>query len=193
MVSVLLSVDDYAPPLIFHYVNPMEATQFDVINKWLRATCREGSNNQPFFRLVHSADQVEKRKGEFSDYTPSGLLLRRVTEVREVSKYHYLQSPCYVLERWQCHDSKGSELVDLTGSYEPVWAFLTSGGKAIDPVLRAVQFIIHRIFNPKLMTPSQLADLEEEELSSESSQFADMLDIGDRVPQSGYTKEIISV
>ena len=50
------------------------------------------------WRVVFSEDQFEKRLGTYDDFTPSGIYLRTVTEVREVPKYRQWIKRKYVLE-----------------------------------------------------------------------------------------------
>lgn len=72
----------------------------------------------PMWRLAWSPAQFEKKLGTYSDFTDSGILIRTVTEVREVPKYPYLR-PLYVLEMLQGIPAVNrKELPTATLSYE---------------------------------------------------------------------------
>lgn len=51
----------------------------------------------PMWRVSWAPDQYNKRLGTYNDFTPSGIFIRSVTEVREVPKYPHLGG-LYVLE-----------------------------------------------------------------------------------------------
>lgn len=169
----------------------MDQTTLDMINEWLKLVGGQRADGAPFFRIVFSVDQREKRRGEFSDYIAGNVLIRRRVEVREVPKYGYLK-PCYILEKWVppgvC--AQNPELAEpWLGSYEPIWTFLKKDGEPIDPSLYSVQFIIHQLFNPQHLTPEQHRDMLLAEQEKEVSQLEDMIDIRDKFKvQVGYEK-----
>lgn len=76
--------------------------------------------SRPRFRVVWTADQFEKRFAEYEDVDKDGLLVRRVTETREVPVYPYVKPPWWMLERaveFQDESIKEGTL------YEPLYLF----------------------------------------------------------------------
>jgi hypothetical protein len=105
----------------------------------------ESSN--PIWRVVYSDDQYEHRHGTYDDYTPNGLFIRSVTEVRYVPKYKQWIQHKYILERFVIvPDVNVPELPMLKKSYEPIWTFEDKNGNALPPRLDACQFIINTVY-----------------------------------------------
>lgn len=102
----------------------------------------------PMYRVVFSDEQFEKRRTQF---TPEGLKLQ-FPIVAERPKYrHYLPS-CYVLERVvEVPPFAETDLVSKW-SYEPIWAFLTSDGKPLPPLWRAIELIIKSLLDASAKT-----------------------------------------
>lgn len=171
------------------------SVNFSIINSWLRNTAGQQEDGSALFRLVHSAEQVEKRMGLFRDFSSEGLFLREVFEVREVKKYDYLSEQCWVLERFvPSHFNPNQELVRNNGSWEPIWCFLKSDGKAIDPSLKVVQFIVYNIFHADEMSGTERKQHFDSMEAAEQAEMEDMFNGQSRMfdPAStvGYTKEI---
>lgn len=174
----------------------MDIGLVESINKWLAKVGGINPHSLPIFQLVFSKNQTEIRLGTFRDFTPAGLFVREVTEVRRVPKYDFLAAPCWVLERWIPPEfvQNSDELVTWrSGTYEPFWCFLDKKERPIDPSPSAIQFIIHQTFNPKHITPEQRRGMVEMEFESEVSQIAEMIDIDHLKWDVGYTKEIAHV
>jgi hypothetical protein len=136
--------------------------------------------NQPIYRVIWSEDQIEKRFSTFKDFLEgTNILLREVTEVREVRKYSYLE-PQYVLEKlfWNQHNKEilnNDSLEPSRCTYEPMWCF-GYDGKVPKPVIwRAIELIILSINNPKKLTPSQLNDEELEQAKRDELLFMNIL------------------
>ncbi len=105
----------------------------------------ESSN--PIWRVVYSEDQFEYRRGTYDDYTPNGLFIRTVTEVRYVPKYRQWIHYKYILERLVAvPDSNILELPTVKKSYEPIWVFQDKNENALPPRIDACQFIINTIY-----------------------------------------------
>lgn len=103
--------------------------------------------NQAIWRIVWSEDQFEKRLGTYNDFTPSGIYIRTVTEVREVPKYRQWVPEKYVLERLVViPDVNIKELPTQKLSYEPLWVFQTTSGKAIAPRWEAAKLIVELVY-----------------------------------------------
>lgn len=104
----------------------------------------------PMWRIVFSEDQFEKRLGTYDDYSPAGLYLRTVTEVREVPKYRQWIKAKYVLENLVVvPEANQGDLPSSRLSYEPIWVFQTEGGEYLPPRLDAAKFIIDNVYAAK--------------------------------------------
>jgi len=141
--------------------------------------------DRPVYRVVWSDDLVEKRFGTFRDYVSgTNILLREVTEVREVRKYSYLE-PQYVLEKLFINQHNTEILESDTFNpqhctYEPVWCFGHDsshkyGKKARQPVWRAIQLLITMLLNPKKLTSSEMNDAEKAQAFKDEQVLMDLL------------------
>lgn len=102
--------------------------------------------NQPMWRFAWSEDQFEKRHGTFNDFTPGGIFIRQVTEVREVPKYRQWIHEKYVLEHLVAvPDVSMAELPTVRMSYEPIWVFEDKNGNYLPPKFEAAKFIIDTV------------------------------------------------
>lgn len=101
----------------------------------------------PIWRIVFSEDQFEKRLGTYDDYTPTGIYLRTVTEVREVPKYRQWIHEKYVLERLVIVPGlNADELPTQKLSYEPIFVFQTGSGKYLPPKFEAAKLVIDTVY-----------------------------------------------
>lgn len=101
----------------------------------------------PIWRVVFSEDQFEKRLGTYDDYTPGGIYLRTVTEVREVPKYRQWVQRKYVLENLVLvPEVNEKELPDTKLSYEPMFVFETGSGKYLPPKFEACKLVIDSVY-----------------------------------------------
>ncbi|MEM3038628.1 MAG: hypothetical protein QXE45_04455 [Thermoplasmata archaeon] len=101
----------------------------------------------PIWRIVWSEDQLEKRLGTYHDFTPSGLYIRTVTEVREVPKYRQWIRQKYVLERLSIiPEMQQNELPTSKISYEPIWVFQDKNGNYLPPKLSVAKFVIDCVY-----------------------------------------------
>lgn len=101
----------------------------------------------PIWRVVWSEDQMEKRLGTYTDYTPSGIWLREVTEVREVPKYRQWIQQKFVLERLTLvPEVNQDELPTSKLSYEPLWVFEDRYGRYLPPKFEAAQLVIDTVY-----------------------------------------------
>lgn len=102
----------------------------------------------PIWRVSWAPDQYEKRYGTYSDYTPSGICIRTVAEVREVPKYPYLDR-IYILENLQAIPMVNvGELPTATLSYEGLYPFthrLT--GEYLPPKWEMCEFVIDCVYS----------------------------------------------
>jgi len=98
------------------------------------------------WRVVWSEDQFEHRLGTYDDYTPGGIYLRTVTEVRYVPKYRQWIKQKYVLENLVVVPViNANELPDSKVSYEPIFVFETGSGKYLPPKFEASKLVIDTI------------------------------------------------
>lgn len=104
-------------------------------------------STKQMWRVAWGKDQFEKVYGRFQDFTPNGLFIREVTEVRIVPKYRgYASQERYFLERLVAVPPQDSEnLLGAKISYEPIWCFEDKNGNYLPPKMEACQFIINTI------------------------------------------------
>lgn len=101
----------------------------------------------PIWRVVWSEDQFEKRLGTYEDFTPAGLYIRTVTEVREVPKYRQWIKQKYVLERLVVVPVlSAAELPTQKVSYEPIFVFQTGSGNYLPPKFEAAKFAVDLVY-----------------------------------------------
>lgn len=101
---------------------------------------------QAMWRVVWSEEQFEHRAGVYDDYTPGGIYLRTVKEVRWVPKYRQWIKEKYVLERLVLiPEINSGDLPATKISYEPMFPFETATGKYLPPRLDAAQFVINAV------------------------------------------------
>jgi|SRR5215510_560826 len=126
----------------------MELTEtIDSLNKQLADLYGVDTvTGQPMWRIVWSEDQFEHRLGTYDDYSPAGLYLRTVTEVRWVPKYRQWIKKKYVLEHLVAiPDANMPELPATKTSYEPIYPFQTTSKKYLPPTIQAAKFAIELI------------------------------------------------
>lgn len=115
---------------------------------------------QPIWRIVWSEDQYEHRHGTYDDYSPGGIYLRTVTEVRYVAKYSQWIQNKYVLERLVViPESSSGDLPATKLSYEPIYPFQTNSGQYLPPRLDAAQFVVETVLSA--MGKSSLAKYQD--------------------------------
>lgn len=96
------------------------------------------------FRVVWAEEQMEHRKGYYEDFTPSGIFIRGVEEVRYTTKYPYI-SEVYVLERLVVVPIRNeNDLPAVKVSYEPLHSF-RKNPDAQPPSIAAAQFLIDAV------------------------------------------------
>jgi len=137
-----------------------------------------GSNlvGLPFFRLVFSDRQLEKRFGVYQEFYGK-IFLREFVGVREVPKYNYLKGK-WVLERWiPPAYAYTPDIPDSSeGSYEPIYVFQDAAGNALPVVEEFVDKVIDTILHPQL--PGHRAALlrsEEETALNKEIEFNKMV------------------
>lgn len=182
----------------------MKNAEVDLINTVIR---RHGTNQygDPIFRVVFSDNQVESRKGTYTDYA-GDIFIRTVTEVREVPKYPNLKGK-WILERWAPGElSYHPDLITMkNGVYICVYAFQDKDGNYLPPLLKVAEILIYHLLNPRTrgeaLAQDKIIDAEteeqeisviEEELIVQSDEAATKDPKSSRESiSSGYTKESI--
>ena len=141
--------------------NRVSKYEIERCNKWLKDRYGADANGNPNWRIVWSDDQKESRLGKFTDYTPSGIFIRTVKEIREVPKYPN-NTGCYVLETRAFYDG-GGEVYNHNG-YEMLYPFQDKNDKRVDPDLEAIQwmFEVCLFHNRKVVTNEETAMKNEE-------------------------------
>ena len=137
-------------------------TDIDNLNKTLKERFGHFLDQRPWFRIVWSTEQLEKRIGKFSDYYGQ-IFVREYVGMAEVPKY---PGPDYrdrwVLEKLMFVENKELWADTEKGVYEPIWVFRAPGGEYIRPTLKAVEFIMGMLFNPKQKMSQSDMDAQEE-------------------------------
>ena len=136
--------------------------QVETINGYLRQNFRV-LDGRPIYRLVWSDDQLEIRKGKFSDWYGK-IFIREYEAVREIKKYWYIKPPCWVLEKLifmanaEVLKDIVSELVTAqNGTYEPVYSFKDAKDNPLPVDFEVVQFILQALHSPARKVDPELA------------------------------------
>src|SRR5215471_1718428 len=87
-------------------------------------------DGRPIYRIVWAPDELELRKGKYSEFY-GHIFIRERVEVKWIKKYWYLKGPCWVLEKLvfmpnhKALDEMKQELIQSgNGTYEPVYTFI---------------------------------------------------------------------
>jgi hypothetical protein len=144
------------------------------------------------WRIVFSEDQYEKRLGTYDDYTPGGIYIRTVTEVREVPKYKQWIHEKYLLERLVIVPEQNQDELPVSKlSYEPIFVFENRGGEYLPPKFEICKIVVDTIYAAQ--GKKSLAKYKDPEANKEESLalrrmridnimeelFGDETDIGD--------------
>jgi hypothetical protein len=162
---------------------------------------RDVVTGRPFFRVVFSEEQFEKRLGTYTDYSREGVYLRTVREVREVPKYRQWIPNKYVLEGLTLIPTINQEELPVEAlSYEPIWVFEDKHGSPLPPRYEAAEFILARLREQMGKSPypkyredvipdeERIARLEEELFGNETP-IGDALAHGNGVSLANTQKE----
>jgi len=121
-------------------------SELDYINKQLIDFYGiDTDTGRPIWRVSYADDEYEIRYGTWRDITPEGILLREVTEARQVKKYPWLENR-YVLEQLVIVPIADQRtLPSQRLSYEPLWIFEDKQLNYLPPRLDACKFIIDTV------------------------------------------------
>jgi hypothetical protein len=142
------------------------ATDIDIINKWLKNQYGTDLRSRPWYRIIWSENETEKRTGIFNDFTDSGLYIGYHQGLREVKKY---ANPIYK-DRWilekLIYGLNNKEIWGDTardGIYEPIWVFRGPGDTYQKPTTKTVDFIVQSLLAEKPKLTQSDTDYEEEQ------------------------------
>lgn len=140
-------------------------TDIEILNEQLDRLYGHDLKGRPQFRVIHTTQVTERRRGIFPFYAGE-ILTGEAEDEREVEKYTYLD-PSWVLERLSLNRTE-DVLSEDDFIYEPIWNFT---GKAFKddptkkPDLWACKFIIRQaLFGAKMTKADAIAadDLEKQ-------------------------------
>jgi len=145
------------------------------LNKRLKNTYGVSMDGRPFFRLVFSDTQTEKRIGTFREfYGP--IFVREETKLAERPKYAYIKGR-FILERLVMPPDKYRFEIDLcNGTYEPVWTF-ERDNQYQHPEWHPITYIVRRVLLAITGGIRKLSDKDIWELDKQ--QFEKEVDIGE--------------
>lgn len=188
------------------------------LNKRLKGLYGSDITGKPRFRLVWTEDVFEVRKGDFNDFSPQGIFLRRFRGTRKAPKYSYLKDK-YVLEVLVDYDAatvnlerswmsklmllvhganEDQSLVNGDG-YEPVWVFQGKDKKFLTPHWKVIEIIVYSWLHrddPSVKTPQiSEEDLDNAEVKdlvmqfeNESSDMSSQFGAGEAILMPGSAK-----
>jgi hypothetical protein len=159
----------------------------DAINEMLHREYRV-LDGRPIYRLAWSADQLELRKGKYSEFY-GHIFIRERVEIKWIKKYWYLKGACWVLEKLTFIQGQTAlkemqdELVQCgNGTYEPIYTFLNEEGEQLPVVWEIVEYILWRLHNPIGVNPFLAKAAMEAEEEAEVAYFKEKLGEGERSP-----------
>lgn len=165
--------------------NITDAALIETINRELHREYRV-LDGRPIYRLVWSDSQLEIRNGLFSEFY-GHIFIRQVRQTKEVKKYWYLQSPCWMLEKLtfivgqQALKEMELELVQSrNGTYEPIYSFQDGNFNPLPVTRTVVDLVLWQIHNPTKKVPSDMLDEMALEEKAEYDYFYDQLSQDER-------------
>jgi hypothetical protein len=131
------------------------------INKWIADNFGRELDGRPKFMLVWTSDEYEKRWGDFVDRSPSGMVIREVTEVRTVLKWPWIAN------RWA--------LVKLTPvGYEMFYPFEDADRNPLPVIYPALELILYFVTNGAIK--ESLFDSEERFKKEQEAEEKEIMD-----------------
>jgi len=173
----------------------------ETINQRLERDYGKLDDLRPYWRVVWSEDQFEKR---LTNYTSDGFQLL-YPEVRLLPKYRQWIQNKYVLERLTAVPVANMvELPSSELSYEPIWVFEDRHGNALPPRWDAIQLIIKSVhdaqgykgvrYKDPYSDPKTALDVKDQEIKDlEAALFGNETEVGDALSYReavGYTGPI---
>lgn len=103
-------------------------------------------NGLPIWRVAWAQNQIEKQYGTFNDFTPNGMFIRSVTEVREIKKYPWIKEK-YILEQLTLvNECDIEQLAGAKIAYNCMFVFEDKEGNYLPPQIQVAQFVIDTIY-----------------------------------------------
>ena len=159
----------------------------ELINKMLHERYRV-LDGRPIYRLVWSADELELRKGTYSEFYGS-IFIRQTTSVKWIKKYWNYTNPRWVLEKLvfihnkhQLKEMQEELVLAYNGSYEPVYSFINKSDEPLPVVWEVVEYILWKLQNPAKTNPFLAQAAMEAEEAAEVAYFEEQLHEGERSP-----------
>ena len=134
----------------------MDKREIDIINKRLVNVYGKSLDGRANYRLVWSDSQFETRVGDFSEYY-GDIFVRNYKGAKEVPKYNYIKER-WILEKLE-YISNPEILTSNNGTYEPIWVFQDKNGNYLDPIWRAVEFILDALSKPAIKETETAEDI----------------------------------
>ena len=150
----------------------MDKKLLDQCNEYIVRELGTGFDGKPNFRIIWSTGVTEKRLGTFNDFYGK-ILVRTVTEVREVLKYPHDQDR-FIFERLEVARMNPELVTDL--SYEPLHVFKDKRGFFLPLNMKVIEFLVKSIKTPPSASERQ-AQLRDEILREEEQEVDDFLAI----------------
>lgn len=161
-----------------------------------------GAGNRPLWRIVWSLEQTERRLGTYRDFIPgTNILLREVTEIREVPKYPWVK-PRWLLEKLMyapCPDLP--ETLDKP-HYELIYVYQNLADEFVMPVWELTKFLIDNINlgaeeaarrNPYMNPEKWEALMHEEDRKKEEKIYDELLQESSPIASALGDKEGVSM
>jgi len=148
------------------------------INKYLKEHHGSDLLSRPFYRIVWSEDELEKRFAMYDNMLSDHIIFNTVKKLKEVRKYaNPIYKERFILEKLIL-DIDNPEVWDTTmgrGSYEPIWVFRGLGDTYQVPTLKTVDFVLRMLLGKKEHRDQRMEDNEEE--SSLQAEIADCQEV----------------
>lgn len=145
-------------------------------------------DGRPIYRIVWSDDQLELRKGLYSEFY-GHIFIRQYKAVKWIKKYWNYKEPRWVFEKLvfingnQALKDMQDELVHSgNGTYEPIYSFIDSKDNPLPVVWEVVEFMLWKLHNPTGVNPSLAKAALEAEEAEEVKFFEDQIHEGERSP-----------
>lgn len=149
----------------------------DINHRLLRLYGRDTVYDKPIYRIVWSEHLIEKREGEYEDYTPSGIYLGTKKGIREVPKYWYLAHPCWVLEKFHTIFARGTyDEVKEPYLFEPIFVFLDGNDNPLPLAWKAIEFVITAYNTAEANFKNVMEDKEKQTIKAEELKARDILE-----------------
>jgi hypothetical protein len=146
-------------------------------------------DGRPIYRVVWSPDEIETRKGTFTDFYGHIMIRQEHEAIRDVKKYWYLKVDCWVIEKliFMPNEAAVKDLLEelvkaRNGSYEPLYTFINGQNKPLPLDEEIVDYVIWQTQNPTKKPPSYYKDLTLKEEAAEVKYFENELGKNERSP-----------